>query len=155
MGGDIALSTNKRKLYVLYFKRAYVQHWNYVLVWIAMCLRMCWHLRFLVGSCALFMRLASMKKYKSNFKIGFHDTIHTFKNYFAIAFSVFNNKQYPNKHYISVAFCIFLGSQGTVYGTTISAKHKFLNKFRSYNTIYTFKNYFFIIFSLINFQTHT
>ena len=122
LAGDIALSTNKRKLYVLYFKRAYVQHWNYVLVWIATCLRLCWHLCFLVGSYALFMRLASMKKYKSNFKTGPHDTIHTFKNYFTIAFSVFNNKQYPNRHYISIAFCIFLGSQGTVNGTTNFSK---------------------------------
>ena len=117
MGRDIALSTNKRKLYVLYFKRTYVQHWNYVLVWIATCLCLCWHLRFLVDSCALFMRLASMKKNKSNFKIGSHDTIHTFKNYFAVAFSVFNNKQYPNRSYISVTFCLFLGSQDTIYGT--------------------------------------
>ena len=34
---------------------------------------------------------------KNNFKIGSHSTIHTFKNYFAIVFSIFNNKQYPNK----------------------------------------------------------
>ena len=30
------------------------------------------------------------KKCKSNFKTWFHDTIHTFKNYFAIVFSVFS-----------------------------------------------------------------
>ena len=31
------------------------------------------------------------------FKIGSQGTIHTFKNYFAIVFSVFNNKWYPNR----------------------------------------------------------
>ena len=34
-----------------------------------------------------------MEKYKSNFKIGSHDTIYTFKNYFAIVFLVFNFQQ--------------------------------------------------------------
>ena len=29
-------------------------------------------------------------------KNGSHGTIHTFKNYFATVFSVFNNKRYPN-----------------------------------------------------------
>ena len=45
---------------------------------------------FLVGFRVLFTRLASTEKYKSNYKIGFHNTIHTFKNYFAIIFLVFN-----------------------------------------------------------------
>ena len=31
------------------------------------------------------------------FKIGFHDTIHTFKNYFVTIFLVFSNKRYLNK----------------------------------------------------------
>ena len=44
----------------------------------------------------------SMEKRKFIFKIGFHDTIHTFKNYFAIVFSVFSNKRYPNRLYISI-----------------------------------------------------
>ena len=34
---------------------------------------------------------------QKNFKTGSHGTIHTFKNYFAIVFSVFSNKRYPNK----------------------------------------------------------
>ena len=33
-------------------------------------------------------------------KNGSHDTIHTFKNYFAIVFSIFSNKRYPNRAYI-------------------------------------------------------
>ena len=33
---------------------------------------------------------------KKNFKTGFHDTIHTFKNYFVTVFSIFSNKRYPN-----------------------------------------------------------
>ena len=35
--------------------------------------------------------------YKNNFKIGSHDTIHTFKNYFTTVFSVLSNKWYPNR----------------------------------------------------------
>ena len=30
-------------------------------------------------------------------KNGSHGTVHTFKNYFAIVFSVFSNKRYPNR----------------------------------------------------------
>ena len=53
---------------------------------------------FLVGSCVLFTRYANMEKHKSNFKTAFHNTIYTFKNYFATMFSVFsNNKFNPNK----------------------------------------------------------
>ena len=32
-----------------------------------------------------------------NFKTGSHGTIHTFKNYFATVFLVFNNKRYLNR----------------------------------------------------------
>ena len=35
--------------------------------------------------------------YKNNFKIESHGIINTFKNYFTIAFSIFNNKHYPNR----------------------------------------------------------
>ena len=52
---------------------------------------------FLSGSRALFTRLASIFFNKNNFKIGSHDTIHTFKNYFVIVFSVFSNKRYPKR----------------------------------------------------------
>ena len=45
---------------------------------------------FLVGFRVLFTRLASIEKYKSNFKIGYHNTIHTFKNYFTIIFLALN-----------------------------------------------------------------
>ena len=34
---------------------------------------------------------------EKNFKTGSHSTIDTFKNYFVIVFSVFNNKRYPNR----------------------------------------------------------
>ena len=34
---------------------------------------------------------------KTFIKNGFHDTIHTFKNYFTTVFSVFSNKRYSNK----------------------------------------------------------
>ena len=37
-------------------------------------------------------------------KNGFHDTIHTFRNYFVTIFSIFNkNKLYPNEPYIGVS----------------------------------------------------
>ena len=39
---------------------------------------------FFCGSCALFTELASTKFSKYNFKTRSHDTIHMFKNYFAI-----------------------------------------------------------------------
>jgi len=49
---------------------------------------------FFYGSHALFTGLTSTEKHKSNFKIGSHSTIHTFKNYFVTVFSIFNNKRY-------------------------------------------------------------
>ena len=48
---------------------------------------------FLVGSCALFMGPTSMKFSKFFFKTVSHGTIHTFKNYFARVFLVFNFQQ--------------------------------------------------------------
>ena len=45
---------------------------------------------FFCGSRVLFTRPANTEKCKSNFKTVFHGTIHTFKNYYAIVFSVFN-----------------------------------------------------------------
>ena len=44
------------------------------------------------GSYALFTGPTSTFLIKFFFKIGSYDTIYTFKNYFAIMFSVFNNK---------------------------------------------------------------
>ena len=49
------------------------------------------------GSRALFIGPASTEFSKKTFKTGFHSTIHTFKNYSVIVFSVFNNKWYPNR----------------------------------------------------------
>ena len=34
---------------------------------------------------------------KKTFKTGSHETIHTFKNYFATVFLIFSNKQYSNR----------------------------------------------------------
>ena len=48
-----------------------------------------------------------VKKCNSNFKIGSHDTIHTFKNYFTTVFSVFSNKQYPNRLYMLCTWGFF------------------------------------------------
>ena len=42
------------------------------------------------GSCALFTKHTNAFFNKNNFKTGSHDTIHTFKNYFATIFSIFN-----------------------------------------------------------------
>ena len=53
------------------------------------------------GPRALFMRLTSTEFSKIFIKIGFHGIIHTFKNYFTTVFSVFSNKQYPNKPLVS------------------------------------------------------
>ena len=54
---------------------------------------------FFSGSRALFMGPVITFFSKNNFKTGSHGTIYTFKNYFATVFSVFSNKQYPNKPY--------------------------------------------------------
>ena len=51
---------------------------------------------FFYRSYILFIRLISIKFSNYFFKIKSHGTIHTFKNYFVIVFSVFSNKQYSN-----------------------------------------------------------
>ena len=51
---------------------------------------------------ALFTGLTSTIFSNFFFKIESHDTIYTFKNYFATVFSVFSNKWYPNKPLISL-----------------------------------------------------
>ena len=68
-----------------------------VLVWIQNAFVFVNGLCFLCGSHALFTRPASTDFSKFFFKTGSHGTIHTFKNNFAIVFSVFNNKRYPNR----------------------------------------------------------
>ena len=72
-----------------------VSCWGWV--WIALKLFLSLRLAFFCGSCALFMRSVSTDFSKSNFKIGSHNTIHTFKNYFVTVFLVFSNKWYPNR----------------------------------------------------------
>ena len=56
------------------------------------------------GSYVLFMRLTNLFFQQIFFKKNrSHDTLHTFKNYFAIIFSVFNfqkNKWYPNRYQV-------------------------------------------------------
>jgi len=46
---------------------------------------------------ALFTGLTNTKFNKIFIKTGFYGTIHTFKNYFSIVFSVFSNSRYPNR----------------------------------------------------------
>ena len=48
------------------------------------------------------MRPASTFFLKKNFKIGSHNTIHTFKNYFTTVFLILSNKQYPNRYFSPV-----------------------------------------------------
>ena len=57
-------------------------------VWIAMKRKKNVHLRFFYGFHALFIRPTSTDFNKFFFKIGFHGTIYTFKNYFAIVFQL-------------------------------------------------------------------
>ena len=94
----------------------------------------CAFVLFFSRSCALFMGPASTFFSKNNFKIGSHGTIHIFKNYFVIVFSVFSNKRYPNKPYIISHFkgveevvivtCVFclgdIGIKTLVIGLTFS-----------------------------------
>ena len=68
-----------------------------MLVWIQNAFAFVNGLHFLYGSHALFTEPTSIDFNKFFFKTGSHDTIHTFKNYFATIFSVFNNKRYPNR----------------------------------------------------------
>ena len=73
-------------------------HWKQqVYVWIALKTEFPLCLAFFYGSRALFTGPTSTKFSNNNFKIGSYGTIHTFKNYFAIVFSVFSNKRYPNR----------------------------------------------------------
>ena len=45
-----------------------------------------------------------------------------------------------------------VGLMGIVYRLPNSVKYRFLGKFGSHNSIYTFKNYFATVFSIISFQ---
>ena len=70
-----------------------------ILVWVWIALRMKFSIAFgvLCGSHILFTGFASTDFSKIFFKTGSHDTIHTFKNYFATVFSIFSNKRYSNR----------------------------------------------------------
>ena len=61
-------------------------------VWIQTRLRLCCPVHFLCGYRVLFTGSASTDFSKFFFKFRSHDTIHTFKNYFATMFSIFSNK---------------------------------------------------------------
>ena len=58
------------------------------------------------GSRVLFIGPASIFFSKNNFKTRSHNTIHTFKNYFAIVFLIFSNKRYSNRPYIYSMYTI-------------------------------------------------
>ena len=63
---------------------------------------------------ALFTNPQKSSKHKFQYKFGSHSTIHKFKNYFAIVFSVFSfqfsaNKLYPNTPFMwTLDGCLFL-----------------------------------------------
>ena len=59
------------------------------------------------GSRALFTRTTNLFFSKIFIKNESHDTIYTFKNCFATVFSVFSNKQYPNRSLKSLTMCFF------------------------------------------------
>ena len=69
--------------------------------WIAFLILRCVFVLFLCGFCALFIGPTNNFFNNNNFKTESHDSIHTFKNYFDTVFSIFNNKQYPNKSLIT------------------------------------------------------
>ena len=80
---------------------------------------------FLVGSWLLFLRLVSMEKCKSNFKIGSHGTIYTFKNYFATVFSALSGIQTdPSDHLTKIILLTYFTIQLTFFflSTVLSVK---------------------------------
>jgi len=70
---------------------------------------------FFCESHALFTGLANIDFSKINFETGSQGTIYTFKNYFAAVFSVFSNKQYPNRLLMSDKFPCFIFFVGWVF----------------------------------------
>ena len=54
-----------------------------------------------MGLTALFTDAQKSYKHRFQYKFGSHSIIHTFKNYFATVFSIFSNKQYPNRPLVS------------------------------------------------------
>ena len=54
--------------------------------------------------------------------------------------------------HVSTAFSFFLGLTALFMGPLNSAKYAYPYIFESHNTIYTFKNYFTTVSSIINFQ---
>ena len=85
-------------------------------------------------------------------KNGSQDTIYTFKNYFIIVFSVFSCIQID-----PIQIWLFNHFSATQVGPVYCLRNlqtllfsNFFIKNGSHNTIYTFKNYFTIVFSVFN-----
>ena len=90
-------------------------------------------------------------------KNGSQDTIYTFKNYFTIVFSVFSCIQID-----PIQIWLFNHFSATQVGPVYCLRNlqtllfsNFFIKNGSHNTIYTFKNYFTIVFSVFSFQFST
>ena len=106
---------------------------------------------------ALFMKLTNLFFNKIFIKNEFHSIIHTFKNYFVTVFSIFSfqqNKWYPNtpvclECMFPVRSSVLLKNDGscTLFTGPVSTFFSKKNfKTGSHGTIYTFKNYFAIMF---------
>ena len=80
----------------------------YAWVWIALKRKVDVHLRFFCGSRALFTGPANTDFSKFFFKIRSHGTIHTFIIYFATMFSIFSNKRYSNRAYVSLGLELWI-----------------------------------------------
>ena len=78
-----------------------------------------------MGSWVLLLRLANTEKCKYNFKIGSHDTIHIFKNYFTTVFSTISGIQTdPSDHLTKIILLTYFTIQLTFFflSTVLSVK---------------------------------
>ena len=71
-------------------------HWNFSTSVRAFCWKN-------VGPMALFMDPQNLSKHRFQYKFGSYSTIHTFKNYFAIIFSVISFQFSANKRYLNTS----------------------------------------------------
>ena len=92
---------------------------HFVYVWMAARFVLLCVLHFKCESCALFTGPTNIFFSKIFIKNRSHGTIHLFKNYFTIVFSVFSNKRYPNSpsvsawmHISPLAFCVLAFQPG-------------------------------------------
>ena len=92
-----------------------------MLVWIQNTFAFVNGLHFLCVSCVLFTRPSSTDFSKFLFKIESHSTIHTFKNYFATVFSIYN-KWYPIK---PIDQCVIM----CICTDTIKNNHNYMVQF--------------------------